>query len=129
MLTSFVILCVDDDPAALKVRALVLRHAGYEVLTAADVEGALGIFRRNSVDLVIIEPTAFDIPVAEVIGRMKKIHPKVPIILLSGQIDLPSGSEEADLFLPMGSSTLDFLAAVDAMITHRRTSGGEGERR
>ena len=50
-----VILCVDDDVAALALRCLVLSSVGYEVLTAADGAAALELFRSIRVDLVITD--------------------------------------------------------------------------
>lgn len=53
--TTPVILCVDGEPVALQVRALILSIAGYRVLTATTGEDALRVFRLNPVDLVIID--------------------------------------------------------------------------
>jgi len=122
-MSNFVILCVDNDQAALKVRALLLVRAGYQVLTAADVEAALRLFRLNSVDLVIIEPPPGETPGAGVIGEMKQVRPQVPVILHTGQMDLPLGWKQADLLLPKGTSPPDFLAAVDAIVMRSREGG------
>lgn len=126
-MSDFVILCVDGDRASLKVRALLLIRAGYQLLTTTDVEAALQLFRLNPVDLVIIDPPASEVSGAGAIGEMKRIRPQVPIILHTGQMDLPSESEQADLLLPKGTSPPDFLAAVDAIVTRSRASGGKGE--
>jgi len=122
-MSNFVILCVDNDQAALKVRALLLVRAGYQVLTAADVEAALRLFRLNSVDLVIIEPPPGETPGAGMIGEMKQVRPQVPVILHTGQMDLPLGWKQADLLLPKGTSPPDFLAAVDAIVMRSREGG------
>jgi len=122
-MSNFVILCVDNDQAALKVRALLLVRAGYQVLTAADVEAALRLFRLNSVDLVIVEPPPGETPGAGVIGEMKQVRPQVPVILHTGQMDLPLGWKQADLLLPKGTSPPDFLAAVDAIVMRSREGG------
>ena len=50
-----VILCIDDEVATLALRSLVLRSAGYEVLSAADGAAALELFRGVQVDLVITD--------------------------------------------------------------------------
>src|ERR1700757_4214847 len=119
-MSNLVILCVDDDRASLKVRALLLIRAGYQLLTTTDVESALQLFRLNPVDLVIIDPPPCEDPGAGVIAEMKRVRSQVPIILHTGQMDLLSGSKQADLTLPKGTSPPDFLAAVDAIVTRSR---------
>jgi DNA-binding NtrC family response regulator len=126
-MSNLVILCVDNDRASLKVRALLLMRAGYQLLTTTNVEAALQLFRLNPVDLVIIDPPPGEVPGNEVIGEMKRIRPQVPIILVTGQVDLPPGSEQADLILPKGTTPPDFLAAVDAIVIRSRASGGKAE--
>ncbi len=128
-MSNFVILCVDNARASLKMRALLLIRAGYQLLTTTNVEAALQLFRLNPVDLVIIDPPSGEILGAGVISEMKRLRPQVPIILLTGQMDLPPGCEQADLLLPTGTSPPDFLAAVDALVIRSRASGREGSKR
>jgi DNA-binding NtrC family response regulator len=109
MSTSFVVLCVSDDQAALKVRSLALSSAGYQVFTAGNIEDALRLFRLNPVDLVVVEPPSCK--VSEVVGEMKQIRPHVPIFLLPKDI-----SSEA------------FLDAVDAIVILSHASAAEGDR-
>ncbi len=49
------ILVVDDEPAVLRVLITRLQLAGYEVLSAQDGEEALGVFHRESPDLVVLD--------------------------------------------------------------------------
>jgi DNA-binding NtrC family response regulator len=128
-MSNVVILCVDNDRASLKARALLLIRAGYQLLTTTNVEAALQLFRLNPVDLVIIDPPPGEVPGAGVIGEMKRIRPQVPIILLTGQMGLPPGSEQADLLLSKGTSPPDFIAVVDAIVVRGRASGEEGGKR
>lgn len=126
-MSNYLILCVDDDRTSLKVRALLLIRAGYQLLTTTNIEAALQLFRLNPVDLVIIDPPPGEVSGAGVIGEMKQIRPQVPVMLLTGQMDMPLGSEQADLLLPKGTSPGDFLAAVDAIVIRSRASGAKGE--
>jgi CheY-like chemotaxis protein len=50
------ILCIDDDDVALRVRKLLLGSAGYEVVTASTDEAGLEAFKQHPVDLVIADP-------------------------------------------------------------------------
>lgn len=98
--TAPVILCVDGEQAALWVRALILSIAGYRVLTATTGEDALRVLRVNPVDLVIIDLWQPKSTGTEVADQMKRIHPKVPVILLSGLPDLPRDSNGLTCFSP-----------------------------
>ncbi len=122
---SPVILCVDGEHTALWVRALILSAAGYRVLTAANGEEALRMFGLNPVDVVIIDLWQPECKGAEVVVEMKQGHPKVPIILLSGLADLPSGFEQADLVLTKCITPQEFLGAVSSVIGKSRPEGAE----
>lgn len=107
-----VILCVDDDPMGLAARRMLLSIAGYEVLIAITGETALQMFRCQRVDLVIADHFLPDSTGAEITAAMKQLKPEVPVVLLTGAMDPPQGSENADLVLTKGMDPPDFLAAV-----------------
>lgn len=121
------ILCVDGERAALLVRALVLSRAGYRVLTATNGEDALRMFQLNPVDLVIIDLWQPEGTGTQVAGEMKRIHPKVPVILLIGLMDLPAGFEQADLLLTKCLTPPEFLEAIRGVVAKNRPAGAQGE--
>ncbi len=125
--TPPVILCVDGERVALQARALILSIAGYRVLTATNGEDALRVFRLNPVDLVIVDLWQPKSTGTEVVDQMKRIHPKVPVILLIGLEDLPSGFERADLLLTKCITPPKFLAAISILLPISRPAGAEGE--
>jgi CheY-like chemotaxis protein len=111
-----VILCVDDDPMGLAARRMLLSIAGYEVLIAITGETALQMFRCQRVDLVIADHFLPDSTGTEIIAAMKQLKPEVPVVLLTGEMDPPSGSERADLVLTKGMDPPDFLATVAKLL-------------
>jgi CheY-like chemotaxis protein len=121
VLIPSVILCVDDEPTALMVRRLILSISGYDVLTAADGDAALTSLCRNHVDLVITDHFLPDRTGARVAVEMKRLKPEVPIVLLTGALEPPPGSENADLVLPKGLDPTEFLAAIANLITKRQS--------
>ena len=130
--TAPVILCVDGEQVALWVRALILSIAGYRVLTATTGEDALRVFRLNPVDLVIIDLWQLKSTGTELVGQMKQIHPKVPVILLSALADLPSGLEQADLLLTKCITPPEFLEVISGIVSKsdhqaRRRSENEAD--
>ena len=125
--TPPVILCVDGEHVALWVRALLLSIAGYRVLTATTGEDALCVLRLNPVDLVIFDLWQHKSTGMEVVDQIKRIHPQVPVILLSGLADLPPGFERADLLLTKCITPPEFLAAISSVVAKSRPAGAEGE--
>ena len=111
-----VVLCVDDDPAGLMARRLVLSIAGYEVLTACSGEAALRILGSHHVDLVITDHFLPGFADAEIMVSMKQMKPEVLVVLLTGTPVLPPGTELADLVLIKGIAPPEFLAAIAKLV-------------
>ena len=49
------VLVVEDDPANMKLAALLLRSAGYQILQAVDAQGAIALARSAQPDLVLMD--------------------------------------------------------------------------
>ncbi len=118
--SSTVILCVDDDPAGLMVRRLVLSIGGYDVLTATSGEEALRILRSSRVDLVITDLFLSGATGAEIVVSKKHTKPDVLVVLLTGSPVLPPDAELADLVLIKGIAPQEFLAAIAKVLEKRR---------
>jgi len=86
---SRLVLCVDDELVGLKVRKILLERAGYQVLTALDGASGLVLFEREPVEAVVLDYSMPGMHGGEVAGRMRRIKPQVPILLLSAYIGLP----------------------------------------
>jgi CheY-like chemotaxis protein len=111
-----VILCVDDEASALALRCLVLSTAGYEVVTAADGAAALELFGCIHVDLVITDHLLPGLTGTQVAAEMKRLRPAIPIVLFSGLVDVPLGSEHADLVITKGMPAVEFLREVGKLL-------------
>ncbi len=96
------ILCIDDDDIALRVRRLLLSIAGYQVLTASSGEAGLDVLKQNPVDLVIADHFLSAKTGTEIAREMKTLKPDVPILIVSGTAEKPSGIEFAEGFLSKG---------------------------
>jgi CheY-like chemotaxis protein len=99
-----VILCIDDNDLALRVRKLVLANAGYSVLTASSGESGLELFQQNRIDLVIADHFLSAKTGTEIAREMKEQKPEVPILIVSASAEKPSGLEFADGFLAKGEA-------------------------
>lgn len=79
------ILLVDDDPDILKVIALRVRKAGYEIITAEDGQKALDLMQTQKPDLVLLDLWLPIVDGDEVCKRIKADDrfKNIPVILLT----------------------------------------------
>ena len=96
------ILVVDDEPNIREVVGLYLRREGYDVLSAADGEEALELYRRDRPDLVILDLILPRLGGLEVCRRMQAER-KVPLIMLTAK------GEEADRVLGLDAGADDYV--------------------
>ncbi len=78
------ILLADDDPAIRRLVVLVLDRAGYDVASVADGGEALKHLAAHPVDLFITDLVMPEIEGIDVIMRLRRSHPQLPIIAISG---------------------------------------------
>ena len=119
-----VLLCVDDDPGILDMTRSLLEKNGYAVLTAAGGMEAVGVFRENRVDLVLVDYEMPGMKGHEVALKLKCLDPHIPVILHSGSPDLPDVALKAtDAFVPKGNDFYHLLAAISNLIMKSRIQG------
>ena len=80
------ILLVDDEEGVLDAVGSMLRHLGYQVITAPGGKQAVDIFTRkhSSIDLVVLDLIMPDIGGKEAFNALKAIDPHVKVLLSSG---------------------------------------------
>jgi CheY-like chemotaxis protein len=113
------VLLLDDEPANLFLRAIILRQHGYDVLTAGSVDEALAAFDR--IDIAVLDyhlgAGQFGTDVAE---ELRRLRPEVSIIILSATLEHHFGGVE-DMHLLKGySSNDDLIAALKSLEAKRR---------
>lgn len=122
MAQSKKILCVDDEESPLFLRRKVLEKAGYVVYTAASAGDAETFLNNQAVDLVITDQLMPGVVGTELARSLKKSHPELPIILLSGVNDLPEGAENADLFVSKLEGPLKLCEKVRELLDYHYPS-------
>jgi len=79
------VLAVDDDPAGLEIRKLVLERRGHHVTVARDVQEARAAFSANAPDTIVMD---LRLPEAEdglaLIRDFRAAGPNVRIVVLCG---------------------------------------------
>jgi two-component system NtrC family response regulator len=81
--TSGRILFIDDDRAGREVALFNLRKAGYEVEAASDGAEGLSAFSPEKFDLVITDVKMPGISGIEVLRRIRKTSPDIPVLVIT----------------------------------------------
>jgi DNA-binding NtrC family response regulator len=98
---TYTILIVEDEKVAGKVLHDHLGKKGYEVKLVENGEEALLYFRRQPVDLVLLDYKLPGISGEECFSKMKEINPTTPVIFMTAY----SSVEKAVRLLKMGAYT------------------------
>lgn len=86
--TRATILCVDDEQTALHLRQSLLESAGYKVLAVKSGAQGIKAFKSELVDAAILDYWMADMNGLHVAREIRKIDPKLPIIILSAYGEL-----------------------------------------
>jgi DNA-binding response OmpR family regulator len=113
------LLVIDDEANLRHTVSYALRQEGYEVLTAADGEEGLELFRRSAPDLVILDVMLPRQDGFEVCRRLRK-ESDVPVVMLTArdtELDKIVGLEiGADDYLAKPFSVRELIARVRALL-------------
>jgi CheY-like chemotaxis protein len=115
--TSHLILCVDDEVVGLRVRKILLERAGYRVLAAPDGYSGLEMFATHPVDAVILDYSMPGMHGGEVARKMRQSKPKVPILLLSAYVGLPTDvCSLVDVYVTKGEGAPALLEKLGSLL-------------
>ncbi len=118
------VLVVDDDPALAEMLGIVLRGEGYQPAFVADGDAALGAFRREKPDVVLLD---LMLPGTDGIEVCRQIRAEsgVPIIMLTAKgdtSDVVLGLESgADDYVVKPFKPRELVARVQARLRSRDT--------
>lgn len=116
------ILCVDDEPANLKLLDVALAPRGYEVIKAANGQEALEKINEQGIDIVLLDVMMPGMDGFEVCGRIKKDErlrgiPVVMITALRSKEDRIKGIEAgAEDFILKPFDTGEVLARIRMLL-------------
>ena len=118
------VLVAEDEALVRAVTARVLDRAGYTVLEAEDGEQALELVRRyhSTIDLVISDVVMAKLDGRELVQRVTREWPGLPILLVSGynpeEISLPNDPVGRVEFLMKPFTPSELLNKVSSLIRH-----------
>ncbi|MBV8671925.1 MAG: response regulator [Acidobacteriaceae bacterium] len=100
------ILCLDDQPANLLVRKILLEQFGCDVVTVHDSQACLRAATDESFDLALLDYHLAEQATGEDVARDLRIcAPRMRLVMLTGDPKLPeSAAESVDAVLTKGSS-------------------------
>jgi DNA-binding NtrC family response regulator len=84
MINKFHILIAEDDSMTRTLLSNYLTEKGYEVFSAENGLEGLRILEQREIDLVITDYSMPRMGGKEFILHIKKTHPRLPVILVSG---------------------------------------------
>jgi DNA-binding response OmpR family regulator len=96
------ILVVDDEPNIREVVSLYLRRDGHSVISAADGEEALRLYRQSQPDLVVLDLMLPKVSGLEVCRRIQADE-RVPVVMLTAR------GEEEDRIVGLGIGADDYV--------------------
>ena len=110
VLLMFTLLCIDDEPSINELHRMIFEAHGYRVILAKDGAEGLFLFQQEHVDLVIVDFRMPGMTGAEVAAALRRANAELPIIMLSGYIDLPEDVlQNVDRYLIKGLSPPDVM--------------------
>jgi CheY-like chemotaxis protein len=114
------VLCVEDDRMELQLRKLLFESADFRVLEARSANTAMEIFASEHVDAVVMDYWLSGKNGTAVAEEMKRLRPRVPIVMLSGFSSLPGEGVVVDAWLRKAQvEPEDLVSEVKRLISLR----------
>jgi CheY-like chemotaxis protein len=126
------ILLVDDNAHGLSARRCVLEELGHRISTASSATEALEQFAEHKFDLLVTDYKMPRMDGIELIARVRKQDPDVPVILLSGFVDalgLSEANTGADVVIQKSANEVSHLVrSVGRLLRKKKPNTAEGGR-
>jgi len=110
------VLVVDDDPTVGYYVSEVLRAAGYQVSSAADLEQAQAVANGSKVDLLVSDIVLGAVDGLDVEEAVRGIQPDVKTLFMSGYARPRYGTASADPVLVKPFEAAELLERVGALV-------------
>jgi DNA-binding response OmpR family regulator len=117
------VLLVEDDEASIDIFTTILRHGGYEVLSAKSASAGVDMAVAHTPDVVVVDIGLPDAPGFDVLSELTE-HPstqQIPLIVCTVHVfehDVVRAHHAGgDVFLRKPISPQDLLATVDRLLS------------
>ena len=78
------ILIIEDDEVQLRLQRIILQDEGYTVHSTADGPQGITIFKKNAIDLVLLDLGLPSMSGIEVLKELRRLDPKTKVIVVTG---------------------------------------------
>jgi CheY-like chemotaxis protein len=119
------ILLVDDNVSGSSARKTVLEELGHRIHVAASGADALEQFSQHKYDLVVTDYKMPRMDGLELIGRLRKQTPDIPIVLISGFVDtlgLNEATTGADSVIQKSANEVTHLVRAVNRLLRKKAS-------
>ena len=117
------ILLVDDNFNGLSARKSVLEELGHRIAAVSSGAEALEVFAAQKFDLVVTDYKMPRMDGLELIKRLRKQAPAVPVVLVSGYVDtlgLNEASTGADVVIQKSANEVTHLVRSVGRLLRRK---------
>jgi len=95
------ILCIDDNDGILRYYRAFLERRGFAVVTTASARKGVQIAAASTVTAVIVDYNMLEMNGHEVATEIRRIRPQVPIVMVSGEDQIPEDAvKRVDAVVP-----------------------------
>jgi len=124
------IIVADDDKAIRLVLETALKRSGFEVTTTENAAGLWRLVQENFADLIITDVVMPDENAFDLIPKIRKVNPNVPIIVMSAQNTLMTAIKANELgafeYIPKPFDIGELITIVNRSIKEKKDSIGDG---
>ena len=121
MAANSTLLCIHRNPAQLSL----LQENGYELVTASCGSEGLRLLMTRPVDAIVLEYHLGLLDGAVVAAEIKKVKPRIPIVMLAEDLELPDGALKSVDALVTKSDGAHFLWATVHFMLNVKLQPGE----
>jgi CheY-like chemotaxis protein len=117
------ILLVDDNANGLSARKSVLEEVGHKIAAVTSGADALEQFAKQKYDLVVTDYKMPRMDGLELIVRLRRLSPDLPIVLISGYVDalgLNEASTGADAVIQKSANEVSHLLRAVSRLLRRK---------
>ena len=120
------VVIVDDDVFVRRLLRLTLPTSEFELAEASDGDIALDLVEARGTELVLLDWQMPNVSGDEVLTRLKKRHPNLPVIVLTaaGEERRRARRLGADAFLTKPFSPLQLLRTIEELLEARGAEEG-----
>lgn len=112
-----IVLFLDDNPAMLELYEAYFQGNGYSVLTSSEGANAIRLAEANPISVAVVDYEMPEMNGHEAALALKRVRPALPVIMVSGSVNIPPEALQAvDFFVPKSASQHHLGEIIDIFV-------------